>query len=73
MEDIRMLSSLSKLAPDQIEEIKKLEKEIGKTVLSFSNYDVVSDNLSEDELSKLKALEQKMGTTLVAVKVAGGK
>ncbi|NTW50374.1 MAG: hypothetical protein HGB19_11725 [Chlorobiales bacterium] len=65
-----MLSSLSKLAPEQIEEIKKLEKEIGKTLLSFSKYDVVSDDLTEDELRKLKALEQKMGTTLVAVRAS---
>jgi hypothetical protein len=68
-----MLSSLSKLTPAQIEEVKKLEKEIGKTLLSFSSYDVVSDDLTEAELRKLKALEEKMGIALVAVKAADKK
>ncbi|NTV48004.1 MAG: hypothetical protein HGB11_16135 [Chlorobiales bacterium] len=68
-----MLSSLSKLAPEQIDEIKKLEKEMGKTLLSFSAYDVAFDELTESQLSKLKALEQKMGISLVAVKVGHGK
>lgn len=68
-----MLSSLSKLAPDQVDEIKKLEKEIGKTLLSFSSYDVAFDELTESQLTKLKALEQKMGISLIAVKAGHGK
>ena len=63
-----MLSSLSKLTPQQFEEIRSLEQKLGKTLLSFSTYDVVSDDLSPEELAMLKAIEEKLGTMLVAVR-----
>ncbi len=63
-----MLSSLSKLTSEQLEEIRSLEQKLGKTLLSFSTYDVVSDDLSESDLAMLKALEEKLGTMLVAVR-----
>lgn len=63
-----MLSSLSKLTPEQIAEIRSLEQKLGKTLLSFSTYDVVSDDLSPEELAMLKAIEEKLGTMLVAVR-----
>jgi|WetSurMetagenome_2_1015567.scaffolds.fasta_scaffold153624_1 hypothetical protein len=63
-----MLSSLSRLTPEQLEEIRSLEQKLGKTLLSFSSYDVVSDEMSEADLATLKALEEKLGTMLVAVK-----
>ncbi|MBM3163475.1 MAG: hypothetical protein FJZ79_09250 [Chlorobi bacterium] len=62
-----MLSSLSKLTAVQIGEIRKLEAELGKTLLSFSSYDVIAGNLSEDELSRVRDLEKKIGTSLIAV------
>jgi len=63
-----MLSSLSKLTAEQLEEIRSLERKLGKTLLSFSTYDVVSDDLSVEEIAALQALEEKLGTMLVAVK-----
>jgi len=63
-----MLSSLSKLSAEQLEEIRSLEQKLGKTLLSFSEYDVVSDDLSEGDLATLKNLEEKLGTMLVAVR-----
>jgi len=63
-----MLSSLSKLTPEQLEEIRSLEQKLGKTLLAFSSYDVVSEELSGDELALLKALEEKLGTMLIAVR-----
>lgn len=63
-----MLSSLSKLTPGQIAEIHSLEQKLGKTLLSFSSYDVVAENLSPDDLAMLKTLEEKLGTMLVAVR-----
>ncbi|NTV02295.1 MAG: hypothetical protein HGB04_05850 [Chlorobiaceae bacterium] len=68
-----MLSSLSKLTPDQVEEIRSLEQKLGKTLLSFSGYDVAPDDLSPEELAMLKALEEKLGTMLVAVRGISGK
>lgn len=63
-----MLSSLSKLTPEQLSEIRALEEKLGTTLLSFSGYDVVSEELNEEELSMLKELEKKLGTMLVAVR-----
>jgi len=63
-----MLSSLSKLTPQQIEEIRSLEQKLGKTLLSFSSYDVVADNLSAEDLAMLKSLEEQLGTMIVAVR-----
>ncbi len=63
-----MLSSLSKLSAEQLEEIRSLEQKLGKTLLSFSTYDVVSDDLSESDLAMLQMLEEKLGTMLIAVR-----
>ncbi|NTW82879.1 MAG: hypothetical protein HGB36_05855 [Chlorobiaceae bacterium] len=63
-----MLSSLSKLTPAQLEEVKSLEKELGKTLLSYSSYDVVAEDLNVAELEKVRELEKSLGTALVAVK-----
>lgn len=63
-----MLSSLSRLTDEQLAEIRALEQKLGKTILAFSKYDVVSDDLSQDELALLKGLEDKLGTMLVAVR-----
>ncbi len=62
-----MLSSLSKLSDAQIAEVRKLEAELGKTLLSFSRYDVIAGNLSEHELSLVRELEKKIGTVLIAL------
>lgn len=63
-----MLSSLSKLSAEQLEEIRSLEQKLGKTLLSFSEYDIIADGLSENDLGMLKNLEEKLGTMLVAVR-----
>ncbi|ANT65990.1 hypothetical protein [Prosthecochloris sp. CIB 2401] len=65
-----MLSSLSKLSPEELEEVRELERELGKTLLSYSSYDVVAEDLSEDELVRVRALEAKLGTALVVVREA---
>ncbi|NTV21242.1 MAG: hypothetical protein HGA57_07650 [Chlorobium limicola] len=62
-----MLSSLSKLTAEDLAEIRKLEQDLGKTLLSFSGYDVIAGNLSDDELLRVRKLEKKIGTALVAV------
>lgn len=63
-----MLSSLSQLTDEQIAEIRALEQKLGKTLLAFSKFEVVSDELSRDELALLQGLEDKLGTMLVAVR-----
>ncbi|ACF47253.1 MAG: hypothetical protein OQK66_00150 [Prosthecochloris sp.] len=68
-----MLSSLSKLSPDELKEIRQLENELGKTLLSYSSYDVVADNLTDDELVRVRQLEERLGTSLVVVRERGSK
>ncbi|WP_449257697.1 hypothetical protein [Chlorobium limicola] len=66
-----MLSSLSKLTPEQIGEIRKLEEDLGKTILSFSNYDVIAAGLSTEELARVRELETRIGTVLIALDSGG--
>jgi hypothetical protein len=63
-----MLSGLSKLTKEQLEEIRSLEQKLGKTLLSFSSYEVVPEDLDPDDLVLLKELEEKLGTMIVAVR-----
>lgn len=62
-----MLCSYSHLEKDKIEQIKSLEKEIGKTMLAISCQAVQPSPLTPDQLAKIKALEESTGLVLVAV------
>ena len=63
-----MLCSLSDLDSSKLTEIQSLEKELGKTLLSFSCHDIKPDEIQENDLERIKTLEQKLGVSLVAVK-----
>ncbi len=67
-EDRAMLSSLSKLSPAELEEVRRLELELGKTLLSYSSYDVVADDLTDEDLVRVRQLEKRLGTSLVVVR-----
>jgi len=54
-----MLCSLSKLDDSQLGQIESLEKELGKTLLSFTCHDIKPAELKGDELEKIKNLEKK--------------
>jgi hypothetical protein len=62
-----MLCSLSDLDTSKLAEIQSLEKELDKTLLSFSCHDINPDEIQEDALEKIKTLEQRLGVSLVAV------
>ena len=63
-----MLCSIStNLDNNKIEAIKKLEKEIGKTVLAYSCHDTSASEIDESQLSKIKAAEKELDVVLVAV------
>ncbi|KZK74887.1 MAG: hypothetical protein A3K90_10105 [Pelodictyon luteolum] len=66
-----MLPTLSALTQSQIEEVRSLERELGKTILSFSGCDVSPEVLTPGELEKIRELEDRIGTMLVAVKGDG--
>lgn len=61
-----MFCSASKLDDGKLGAIKKLEQELGKTLVAYSCSDPKPCDLTEAELSKVKALEGKLSVTLVA-------
>lgn len=63
-----MICSLSnKLDETKLNEIKNLEKKLGKTILAFSCHEVKPHKLDEKELASIQSLENKLGLSLVAV------
>jgi hypothetical protein len=64
---IPVLYSISNLRDNQLEEIKSLEKELGKSLLAFSCFNVEPSELEDVELSKIRDLETRLGLALVAV------
>lgn len=64
---ILMLHSISNLDNDQLERIKSLEKELGKTLVSFTCHDIKPPELSDNELNNIQGPESELGLSLVAV------
>jgi hypothetical protein len=63
-----MLCSLSpKLGESQLDEITRLERELGHPVLAFSCYPSEPAQLTSEQLEKIKDLESRLGISLVAV------
>lgn len=62
-----MLYNVSKLEAEQLAAIQKLEKDLGRTFLAFTPYDLQPADLSDEELAKIKALESELSISLVAV------
>ncbi len=63
-----MLCSLStKLGQNELDEITRLEQELGHPLLAFSCYSTEPAQLTGDQLTKIKELESRLGISLVAV------
>ena len=62
-----MLCSLSNLKEQDIQAIRKMESELGITVLAFSCHDAEPSILEKDKLEKIQSVENKLGLSLVAV------
>jgi hypothetical protein len=63
-----MLCNLSKLDDAKLQEIKAVERKVGKTLLAYSCYNVAPADLDRDEISQITEAEKKLGVVLVAVK-----
>ncbi len=63
-----MLCTMAKLNDRQLEEIRSLEKKLGKMVIAFSCSDINATKLEDAELAQIKEIERKLGLALVAVK-----
>jgi hypothetical protein len=65
---IPMICSIGKIEQRELEEIKSLEKELGKTVLAFQcSSDIQPARLSDSQLQRLREIEEKLSLSLVAV------
>lgn len=62
-----MLYSLSKTEDINLDDIKQLEGDIGKTLIAFSGHEIEPASIQDEELDKIKKLEKKLGVTLIAV------
>lgn len=63
-----MLCSIGKVEQKELDEIKSLEKELGKTLLAFEcNREMKPARLSENELKRIREVEEKLHLALVAV------
>jgi hypothetical protein len=61
-----MLCSLSQLDDKKLEQIRSLENELGKNLLSFTCHDIKTARLNDEELGKVRDLENTLGVALVA-------
>ncbi|MEZ4524374.1 MAG: hypothetical protein R2941_00435 [Desulfobacterales bacterium] len=62
-----MVCSFSNLSDSALKSIQKLEKEIGKTLLSFSCGDIRPAAVGDDVLAKIQKLEKELSVSLLAV------
>ncbi|RJP15568.1 MAG: hypothetical protein C4520_20115 [Candidatus Abyssobacteria bacterium SURF_5] len=63
-----MICSIGKIKEKDLDEIKELEEELGKTILAFQcSHKMTPAELKEDELERLRKTEEKLHLTLVAV------
>lgn len=63
-----MLCSIGKIEENQLEAIKSLEEELGKTILAFQcGGETKPAKLDEKQLERIRKMEEKLQLTLVAV------
>ncbi len=58
----------AKLDDEQLNKLRSVEQETGKTILVFREVDIHPDQVAPEDLSKLKDLEKQLGYIAVAVK-----
>ncbi len=61
------LFSLAGLGREQLQQVKSLEKQLGRTILAFQGHDAKPAELSAAQLETLKQAEGRLGLTLIAV------
>ncbi|MDA8087858.1 MAG: hypothetical protein M0Z75_14305 [Nitrospiraceae bacterium] len=62
-----MLCSYAGLDEKKLDELQRLEKKLGKTLLAFQCHDAKIEMLSQQEMTEIQELEKKLGFSLVAV------
>ncbi|MDA8172615.1 MAG: hypothetical protein M0Z48_12395 [Nitrospiraceae bacterium] len=62
-----MLCCYAGLDKEKLDELQKLEKKLGKTLLAFQCHDTKMEKLNQTEMSEIQELEKRLGFQLVAV------
>ena len=63
-----MLCTLAdRLGESELDEIRRLERELGTTILAYSCYQAEPAPVDDRQLARLQELEQRLGVSLVAV------
>ncbi len=62
-----MLCCYAGLDKEKLDELQKLEKKLGKTLLAFQCHDAKMEKLNQTEMSEIQELEKRLGFQLVAV------
>jgi hypothetical protein len=63
-----MLCSIGKVEQKDLDEIKALEEELGRTIIAFQcSSETKPAELTDDELDRIHELEEKLHLALVAV------
>ena len=62
------LYSLAHLSDEQLQKVKAFEKETGKTILVFRDFETDAAMLSADQVKQLQGLEKDLGHVAIAVK-----
>jgi len=62
------LYSFAELTDEQLENVRAFEKETGKTILVFREFEMGTAALDKVEIERLRSLEKELGNIAVAVK-----
>jgi hypothetical protein len=60
-------SIATKVNENGVDQIKHLEKELGRTLLAFRCHELKPSQLSAEELNKIQEVEKNLGVSLIAV------
>ena len=62
-----MLYSYAWLTVEQLRAVRRLEEELGRTVVAFQGQDIGFCSLTSEQLERIKQEEESLGVVLVAV------
>ena len=62
-----MLYSYAWLTVDQLKAVRRLEEELGRTVVAFQGQNIETCSLTPEQLERLQQEEESLGLVLVAV------
>ncbi len=62
-----MLCALANLNEEQLQEVKEMEKDLGRPLLAFSCQDLRPAQLDSQSVERIRQAEKELGVALLAV------